>query len=409
LFSSPYLRNAIRLDSYQLLPEYTRDVAHAISRTASREKLKHLSVGGPMFGSDEFLHAICSGDGYPSLTHLALGGIYSFQQQLKGLAHLHAPSLTSLRVFGFLSAEACEHIARLPCSQLRQLWLSCSRVSSDGFRILADAGTFDSLQLFRLRDVVLDPESLVTLFQSGRLGKCTELEITSQELGIGDQLIELLASGSGPALERLVLDGVETTSLARLFTSPVSARIQALSLVDMPIRKKDVAALAHSPLRETLRFLRISTFGKSPFASLTAFRQLVLPNLYCLDLIGDEGDMGFSMNSLTQLLTSGAFPNLRELRLGSGKDLDTSYLLRTMATKSHFPELRQLSFYDERKSGTLDQAMAAILDSERFPKLRLLVKELPGTDTNALRKRFGPRIAFRFPRQVPQTLSRTEY
>jgi hypothetical protein len=80
-----------------------------------------------------------------------------------------------------------------------------------------------------------------------------------------------------------------------------------------------------------------------------------------------------------------------------------------MATKSHFPELRQLSFYDERKSGTLDQAMAAILDSERFPKLRLLVKELPGTDTNALRKRFGPRIAFRFPRQVPQTLSRTEY
>src|SRR5262245_57679747 len=248
------LRNLHALKLPWGLPEYTADIGHSVGRCAAAPKLRSVEIGGPMFvpDADDYLAAFCSGDGFPNLEHLSIGGYYNFGQRFTGLELLKVPRLTSLRIGGDLSTAACKQLSTLPLSQLKQLRLFSSHRSADGLHVLADRGAFDALELLDLFEVTLADGGFEAIFRGQQLAHCTTLIICPVDKSLGSKFVQTLSSGrSLPALK-------------------------ALSLVDMSITERDIEELAQGPLRESLRFLRMPTLN-FPARAMRAFRDLVFP------------------------------------------------------------------------------------------------------------------------------------
>lgn len=370
LLMSPHLKDlrALRLEHYDVVP--SESVGATLGTMPSASTLRHLELPA----GSTFLRAVGRGGEFPNLKFLAVGSSYNYED-LEGLGELHAPNLSQLKIRGPIKVADTEAIAKLPVSQLEELDMASTRVPAKGLQVLAKQGAFDLVRRLNLAGCGLGIRAANALFAHEHLRHCESLDLANNyelrdDPAKSAQFFERLAGHSPLAqLKQLRISGVNPGNAKRLFQSETFHQLELLELNSSRLGDEDLRALVDSPMAKSLKQLRLVSSDLDPGAIGPLTVPGAFPQLIRLDLDGNYDRMNSINEAITiRLLRSAAFPSLQAVNLdflvSSGKTLSV------MAENSHLPELRQISFCNNKTSrGAIDDVM----NSPRLPKLSKLI------------------------------------
>lgn len=332
---------------------------------------KHLRWLEVPSGAD-FLQAMSRKGSFPKLEHLSIGTTYT-ESTLRGITGLQTPSLKSLKCAGTLRVADTEVLVQFPLRQLEILNFESSRIPARGLQLLAERGALDAVRELNLRNCGLGTRAGGVLFAGDRLKNCETLHLSmNRNLGSGGRSKSFLEYLSGhqtlAKLKHLSIGGLLPGDLSQLVEIPHLAGLRALALDSIRLGARDLAALAASPVGESLQSLRLSGCEASLDAIIQMASERPFPKMITLEL-GNGYDEFSSLDELRvgALAESGSFPTLQLLQLDF-MEL-SSRTLRTIAESAVLPELRQISYLNMRTS---KKSIDAVMTSDRLPKLAKL-------------------------------------
>ncbi|MFK7768989.1 MAG: TIGR02996 domain-containing protein [Mariniblastus sp.] len=366
IFSSPNLINleALTLTNFDW---FDRLVAIAITKMESRTNLQKLTINAGR--ANGFFEDICSGPGFPNLKELTIGSDDFPEENLTHISQLKAPKLGSLTIRSRLSVTDFQTLMGLPLDNLESLDLRNTKVPARGLKMLSEKGVLKQIKHLDLSYCGLGIRSFEILFSEDNLSQCESLDISHSNVatqGTLEKIVERIANHPLPNLKRISLGSFDDVGLAILFQPGSFPQLESLHLESVVIDQSTVEALLEHPIRERLR--RLSFSGVDfPGHSAEVLSQGVFPNLVSLRFreafYGYEDFKTIELNALMQLLSSNAFPEVRELELAGLGGEDG---LRRLAAEAILPEVRRFKFTGSHSSVAV---VRHFLDSHRLPKL----------------------------------------
>lgn len=398
LVSSPHLNSLRSLQITNFDTGIPLSIGQILSEFASRESLESLELGGSVSSMDASVLAL-SGDGFPELKHLSFESLGGY---CPDLSSARVPKLESLRIHARLKVESCKNLTALPLPNLQRLDLARTRIPAKGLGLLARAGALNQVQELNLSTCDLGPKAVAELTEGDRLQNCNSLNLLDLNLSRESQqpFVDSL-SWHEPLndLDEFKIGNIAFASMDGFLK--MKSKLRSLELAHYSVKENDVLALTTGPPSHRLRKLVLQNVRIS-HGQLNLFCNGKLEGLLKLE-ISEQSLFNFkqSVNNtdgvtpldeagVIQMVTSGAFPNLRELRLNS---CGTDQILDALSGSPNHSALRRVSFFGHRVSPAIARR---ILTSENLPNLNLL--ELTGLSNagvkgfQVLREEFGSRI-----------------
>ena len=367
VIKSPNLSNleSLSLCNYSW---YDSTVGKALTSFASRDKLQSLTINA---GRDHSIFTdVCEGPGFPNLTDLTLWSEENINENLDSLDKLNVPKLKSLRVCSRLNVKDCETLSKLSLGRLESLNLKNTKIPARGLAIISDSGAFKTIKHLDLSYCDIGIRSFEHLFDLDNLQHCESLDLSHSSLATEKTLrkiIGLIANHPLPNVKRLILGSFDDLGLEPLFHPNSFPKLESLHLDSVVINDEVANKILAHPIRERLKRL---TFSGARFAENSAeiLRESVFPNLFSLRFLDSFCHLEntqfseLSSDSVLKLLSSKAFPEVRELVLDS---IGGANSLERIGAEGILPELRRFVCRNYFNVGPIRE----FLKAKRFEKL----------------------------------------
>lgn len=373
LLMSPHLNHLRELDMSAQPRQLEASDARSLVASPARGSLQKLNLESNSV-SRNFFAEFADAD-FPELQELNIVSPY-VRHTLEGIGQLNAPQLKTFHVGNTRRAEDFPEIARLftRCT-IQKFQLSDNDISKRGLRRLADTGLFDTVEDLCIEDCRLGSKDADILFYGRRLAACRKLDLHSNyprmnetpdnELNRRLTIHEPLADLKELKLSMIAGDELQHVALGCM------TQLESLTIMNAVADRMNTIALARSPLSKALKRLVLNN-AKFDLPGMKALCQARFDNVLVLDLNANYQQEPVGDAGLGVLIESGAFPNLRELRLNGTSA--TEQTLHKLAQSGSFVELRRLYF---RGNMATDAAVHELMTSENLPNLQLV--NLKGT------------------------------
>ena len=408
ILNSDHLTQLKGLKTIAYNSEFGAEECRALADSKAAKTLSHLEL----IGYPQNLESICSGAGFPSLTHLTIQTDLDNEEQvntLAGLKNLEAKKLESLTLAMTLNPTDISGLESSQWKRLKNLNIHDS-VLVDGFLTnLVDTGTFESLEKFQIEMCELPQSELELLFNGENFKNCHELNLQMVTDDLANELMPIISSDTQeqflsqfPEIERLIekasnhkelknlkrfkISHLPSGKLATLLKPGNLDQLESLTIWSSLLSEEDIAALSESPLSKNLKSFQLAMVDIIP-EGIRRLEKTEFPNLIHAQF--GSGYDHFSLlphEAIQRLLSGNTFQTLKYLNLDW-----VNLSLSKLAASANLPDLRMVS---QQNTRGVQKEVKALLESDRFEKLFKLkmTGSFAAKDSERLQNKFGPKL-----------------